>query len=121
MAATSWHPSRGCWRSGKPIKSLANRIDQPILLDIKPATSKHGRVIHIDRFGNAITNIVGHSHAGSIRAGRKTFGIHRSYSAVPRGKPVAVTGSSGLLEIAVRDGNAAKMLGLRVGHEVVVQ
>jgi S-adenosyl-L-methionine hydrolase (adenosine-forming) len=114
-------PAAAMLSRGRTTKSIASRIDQPMLLEIKPATGKRGVVIHIDRFGNAITNIVGHPGSGSVRAGRKTFGVHRTYSAVPRGKPVAVIGSSGLLEIAIRDGNAAKALGLRVGHEVVVQ
>jgi S-adenosylmethionine hydrolase len=113
-------PAAGMLARGLLVKSLGMRIDMPILLDIKPAVGKRGQVIHIDRFGNAITNFVGQPRSGSVRAGRKTFGIHRTYSAVPRQKPVAVIGSSGLLEIAVRDGNAAKVLGLRVGHEVVI-
>jgi S-adenosylmethionine hydrolase len=114
-------PVAGMLSRGKPTKALAQRIDDPMLLKIAPATSKRGEIMHIDRFGNAITNIVGTARTASVRAGRKTFGIHRTYSAVPRGKPVAVIGSSGLLEIAIRDGNAAKALGLRVGHEVVLQ
>ena len=55
-----------------------------------------------------------------IRAGKKSIGIHKTYSGVPVGEPVALVGSSGLLEIAVRNGNAAKRLGLRVGHEVIL-
>lgn len=74
----------------------------------EPDGALRGEVIVIDRFGNIITNIVGH-HTGTIRIGNKDIPVRRSYSEVDRGETVAVTGSSGLLEIAVRDGNAAEL------------
>jgi hypothetical protein len=115
-------PAAAMLARGRSVKSIAKRMDSPILLDVKPATSKRAVIIHIDHFGNATSNIIGHpTGAGSVRAGRKTISIHRMYSAVPRGTPVALVGSAGLLEIAVREGNAAKTLGLRVGHEVTIQ
>ena len=67
-----------------------------------------GEVIVIDRFGNIITNIVGH-HTGTVRIGDQDIRVRRSYSEVDRGETVAVVGSSGLLEIAVRDGSAAEL------------
>ena len=72
-------PVAGMLARGRSIKSLTTRIDLPLLLDIKPATSKRGEVIHIDRFGNAITNFVRPPGSGSVLAGRKTFGVHRTY------------------------------------------
>src|SRR5437763_10942624 len=59
-------PVAGMLARGRSIKSLTTRIDLPLLLDIKPATSKRGEVIHIDRFGNAITNFVRPSGYGSV-------------------------------------------------------
>ena len=52
--------------------------------------------------------------------GRKVGKIRRTYWDVAPGKPLALIGSSGLLEIAVRDGSAAKDLRLKVGDEVTV-
>ncbi len=58
----------------------------------------------------------------SIRAGGLTLGrVRRTYWDVPPGKPLALIGSSGLLEIAVRDGSAAEDLKLKVGDEVTVE
>jgi S-adenosylmethionine hydrolase len=114
-------PVAGMLSRGKSVRSLGVRIEEPKLLDVHPSTSNRGKVIHIDHFGNAITNIVAKPGRATVRAGRKTLAFHKTYGAVARGKPLALIGSSGLLEIAVRDGNAAKQLGLRVGHEVVVQ
>ena len=41
-----------------------------------------------------------------------------SYSAVPVGRPLAIFGSSGHLEIAVRNGSAQKQLSLERGDSV---
>ncbi|MGH7179638.1 MAG: SAM hydroxide adenosyltransferase, partial [Tepidisphaeraceae bacterium] len=43
---------------------------------------------------------------------------NRSYQDVAPGTPVALIGSAGLLEIAVRDGSAERELGIKVGDEV---
>jgi S-adenosylmethionine hydrolase len=46
--------------------------------------------------------------------------LRRTYSDVSPGTALALIGSSGLLEVAVRDGSAAQQLGLRVGDIVSV-
>ena len=78
----------------------------------------HGIVMTIDRFGNAITNLVG-LRGGSITVGDRTLPVVRSYIDVPAGAVTAVCGSSGLIEIAERDGNAARSLRLTRGASVV--
>ncbi len=75
-----------------------------------------GRIIYIDRFGNLITNINQSQiikHEISVHIGANTIDkLSNFYSEVEHGKPVAVIGSSGYLEIAVRNGNAQKQLGV---------
>jgi S-adenosylmethionine hydrolase len=86
-----------------------------------------GQVIYVDHFGNLITNVpqslLANFPAGassiSIR-GIRVAGISPSYAAVTPGQPVAVVNSWNHLEIAVRDGSAAGVLGAGVGEEVVV-
>ena len=52
---------------------------------------------------------------------RRTKSLDRAlYSAVSWGSPLAVVGSSGLLEIAIHGGDAAKTLILRPGTQVLV-
>ncbi len=46
------------------------------------------------------------------------LGVHRTYAEVERGSVLALVGSEGYLEIAVREGNAAQTLGLRPGDPV---
>jgi S-adenosylmethionine hydrolase len=112
---------------GQPLAGFARVIKSPVLLDITPARAEEcGRVIHIDHFGNATTNVL-HDllREREVRQvavkGRKVGKIRRTYWDVAPGKPLALIGSSGLLEIAVRDGSAAEDLKIRVGDEVHVE
>ncbi len=114
--------------AGDAIKSLARPIEEPVLLDIAPATSSDdsGRVIHVDHFGNATTNLLYEAIKSRqnkvIRIKGKSVGrLKRTYHDVPPGKPLALIGGSGLLEIAVRDGSAAERLKIRVGDAVRIQ
>ena len=66
-----------------------------------------GEVITIDRFGNAVTNCLG-LRGGSIEVGGASLPLRRTYADTPSGAATALVGSSGLIEIAVRDGNAAR-------------
>jgi len=94
---------------------------EPVLLPIEPAPlhATAGVIIHIDHFGNAITNLSPDpQQLHSARVGRRMIPIRRTYADVPEGNPVALVGSSGLLEIAVRNGHAAKTLALHVGTRV---
>jgi S-adenosylmethionine hydrolase len=109
---------------GQAVSQVAEPIDDPILLDIEPASTYRGRVIHIDHFGNATTNIGHETLPGENRScdvrirGRRIGKLRRTYWDVPPGKPLALIGSSGMLEVAVRDGSAAEELKINVGDEV---
>ncbi len=60
--------------------------------------------------------------ARAVRVRGLTLGnVKRTYRDVAPGKPLALIGSSGLLEIAVRDGSAAQKMGLMVGDEVTLE
>lgn len=78
-----------------------------------------GQVIHVDRFGNAVTNLIA-PKGGEVQAGEQTLPIGRTYGDAPEGACVAVVGSSGLVEIARRNGSAAAALGLKRGTRVVL-
>lgn len=86
-----------------------------------------GEVIHVDRFGNLVTNLpatdlpTAPSLALTIDCDRLRLDrLSRSYSDVHPGSFVAVIGSWDTLEIAVRDGNAAASLGCGKGAMVSV-
>lgn len=121
-------PAAGMLAAGKPPEEIARLIDDPVLLEVAPAVqgSAAARIIHIDVFGNATTNMDLRSlrirPAKGFRVRGKQVGkLRRTYWDVAPGKPLALIGSSGLLEIAVRDGSAAERLKLKVGDEVTVE
>ena len=89
-------------------------------------------IVHIDRFGNAISNLSRAEYeawrirwdvkepAVQVAASNTTLPIVSTYGDVPRGKPVALFGSSERLEIAVNGGSAARELALRRGDTIKV-
>ncbi|MBI4409937.1 MAG: SAM-dependent chlorinase/fluorinase [Gemmatimonadetes bacterium] len=113
---------------GLPVADLGPAVRDPLLFQVPPpsreADSIHGEVVHVDRFGNLITNIPGEWCAGgaAVRVGQDTVGaVRRTYSDVVPGEALALVGSAGLLEISVRDGSAAERLGVGRGAAVEVK
>ncbi len=79
-----------------------------------------GEVITIDRFGNAVTNLVGRRDM-IVEVGGREVPMVRTYSDVASGSALALIGSNGLIEIAVRDGSAAAALALARGHQILTR
>lgn len=82
-----------------------------------------GHIIHIDRFGNLITDVSKEDlPPGKLRleiAGQRIEGPSTSYS--EGDKLLAVLGSSGQLEIALKNGSAAIFLDAKIGDEVRIK
>jgi len=82
-----------------------------------------GVVIHVDAFGNLITNIPQSVVTGVATIVLKDIvltSIGKTYSSVAPGEFVALWGSSGFLEIAVNRGSAADLLDSAVGDVIKV-
>jgi S-adenosylmethionine hydrolase len=79
-----------------------------------------GEVILIDRFGNVVTNLVGRRDM-LVEVNGREIPIVRTYSDVEPGALLALVGSNGLIEIAVRDGNAAVELQLGRGDQILTR
>jgi S-adenosylmethionine hydrolase len=101
------------------------RIKWPAL--VCSSRSITGEIVYIDGFGNLFSNIRELDLAGlgstniAIVLGDVTIpGLAPSYAAAPQGEPVAVINSWGLLEIAVNQANAARLLGAGIGAQVYV-
>lgn len=107
---------------GQPLSSVAMfPLPQP---DRGADGSLVGHVLHVDNFGNLITDIKGDDLAGAEDVtievgGRLISGLARTY-AEGRGL-LAVIGGSGHLEVALRDASAASLLDARIGDEVIVR
>ncbi len=113
---------------GIPLAELGPSLDRPQLLDIAPPVREdraiQGRIAHVDRFGNLITDIP----AGWVDerwrfelAGRDLGCLRRTYADVGKVEPVVVVGSMGTVEVATRDASAAKELGAARGDPVVAR
>ena len=114
--------------SGVPVAKLGPPVTDPIRLDFWTVQERDdvvvGRIVHVDRFGNAISN-VGRRRVGDgevcVRVGENLFeGICRTYTDVPEGEALVLYGSEDTLEVAINRGNAAGKLGLRRGDRVTV-
>lgn len=118
---------------GIPLRNFGRRIQRIKELEIaKPEVKKGklvGRIIHIDRFGNLVTNIDREilsklkikNEKVKIEIGkRKIVGVKRSYVSVRKGKILALFGSSGFLEISVNLRSASKILGIKRGETVKI-
>jgi S-adenosylmethionine hydrolase len=79
-----------------------------------------GEVIVIDRFGNAITNLIA-PRGGQVEIATRVLPIVRAYADARVGDLVALVGSSGFVEIAQRDGSAARAMGISRGAPVMLR
>lgn len=86
--------------------------------------SVEGMVVHVDHFGNIVTNIPADMLPGPEAewefevGGHRVRGLKRAYAEVKVGEPLALIGSNETLEFSVREGNAAALWGVRVGEVV---
>lgn len=101
-------------------------------ISFKPVTESNvikGMVIYIDNYKNVITNIT-QDLFEKFRKGRKfriilrgevLKKLHQSYTDVPVGEIVTLFNTSGLLEIAINQGNASSLLGLYLDDTIRIE
>ncbi len=118
----------------KPEKLGTKTTDYIRLLSLEPQVSRNGeisaRVIHIDRFGNCVTNITpAEFPTEMIAAGAKlringrivkSFRNFFAEGTVSRDMVFGIWGSAGFLEIAATNQSAAKRLNAKRGDSVIV-
>ena len=133
-------PAAAHLATGTPLSALGSEIDTLVMLELpepkqeSPQTIR-GEIIHVDRFGNLVTNIrepllqqmlsAMNTEWGDVAvwAGnhRLSGGIKRAYGEVTPGMLLALFGSAGYLEIAVNGGSASAALRLTCGDEVLLR
>lgn len=121
---------------GTPIDRLSSlRWALPMVVE----HTVEGWVVHIDRFGNCVTNIRRDTVAEAFpRIDADALSphpdtaiplkcyvgstileaLHPTYAAVAEGDPLMLFGSSGFLEVAVNSGHAAELLNIRKSDAV---
>ena len=127
FAPVAAHLSNGVKMSelGQPIEKLETyRWAVPI----SDRDGVQGWVVHIDHFGNLISNIpesmIRDAVGGGdlkIYVGNTIFDtVVNTFGDVPDGEPAAYIGSSGVLEIAINKGDAREMLGVEKGAQISI-
>ena len=110
---------------GQEIKSMKQMLNRQLKVTKDQLT---GQVIHIDSYGNLVTNIDVNTFE-KCRKGRKyeiafvgetIKNISKVYNQVDGGDCVCLFNSNTLLEIAINKGNASELLGLTYDSVVTV-
>ncbi len=129
-------PAAAHLSGGANIESVGRRIESmqriSVAVPAVKAGTVEGEIVHVDRFGNLITNIafdlIERTFAGAelgdfvITCGsQKLIGLNQTYGDVPVGSYVALFSSYDLLEIAVREGNASVLLSVGRGDRVTLE
>lgn len=128
-------PVAGALAGGEPIEAFGPAITDWVVLPMsRPLVMVDGGVVgailHVDRFGNCVTNIR-REHVDAAGAG-DGFILETSQIRVTRtqnsydelgvtAEPFAIWGSAGFVEISVRQGSAADLLGIRVADRVTLR
>ena len=106
-----------------PVIDDAIRLPDPL----GPEKLKNGgvraRIIHIDRFGNCVTNLTSDlvKANATLIINRKTIREFRKFYGEDSAKmPFAIWGSAGFLELSVNGGSAAKLLRAKRGSAVTL-
>ena len=112
---------------------FGNEIGDPVRLDwprVRRAAENEfaGAILHVDRFGNLISNFPAQDMEKVVERGNIAFqywikdqliqAIYGSYAEAPAGQLFAICGSSGYVEFSVRNGSAAAATGASRGDPV---
>jgi S-adenosyl-L-methionine hydrolase (adenosine-forming) len=115
-----------------PLNEVGPPISDPVHLPVAPPRlcndALYGQIIHIDHFGNLVSNLAAKDLAPFAAAPLIRIGsapplksISTTYADVAPGQPLALLGSADLLEISIRDGHAAHSLQLERGAVICIE
>ncbi|MDE0102216.1 MAG: SAM-dependent chlorinase/fluorinase [Bryobacterales bacterium] len=116
-------PAAARLMAGLRFDQVGPRVREPVMLHSMEPTARRGRVLHVDRFGNLVTNFragqLG-SREGLQLGSASVFVRVESYAEAPAGDPFLIEGSSGYLEVSANRASAAQLLGVRAGAEIAI-
>lgn len=132
-ASTKYLHAISCIFHHLPFEEFAIPTHDLVLkIDFKPvitSTQLRATVIHIDHFGNVVTNL-SKSVFDDARNGRQfklyydphdpLEYISKSYGSAGIGDPLCLFNETGLLEIAIYMGNAAQLLNLKINETIQI-
>lgn len=105
---------------GSPITDAVRLT--PLLAERIGDNGIRGHIVYVDHFGNLISNVPGAWIAVGrwqcVIAAQRILCIGDTYSAAEPGALLALVGSDGTVEVAVREGNAAHRLQVGAGQPI---
>ncbi|MEX0935797.1 MAG: SAM-dependent chlorinase/fluorinase [Gemmatimonadota bacterium] len=117
-------PAAAYLARGVHLTRLGARVQDPVRLEPervrKVDGAMEGKVISQDRFGNLVTNLPGSALEGEadVQIGGQTIPVVKTYGEAAPERLAALVNSDGRVEVAVRDGSAARLLGAGVGTPI---
>ena len=114
FAPLSAHLAKGVNLKSLGTKRKVDRLQPPFVDDSNPRSQS--RILHIDRFGNIVTNIVCLKNRppgemlGIQLGSTKIYEWIENYESAPSDQPCLIVGSSGLVEIVMKNKSAASAL-----------
>jgi len=127
-ASTTFHgrdvfaPAAARLATGVSLGDLGAPAENLVNLSFPMTGEDGGEVIHVDTYGNLITNVPGDGLAKDtlVKVGDVAVPLVGYYAQAKPGSLLALVGSAGLLEISVRDGSAADRLRAQRGTRVTL-
>ena len=127
-------PVAGHLSRGLSIKRLGPETEEFHRAELPEPEIREGSILAsiewVDSFGNLITNCPRESVAdlgaryGAVVVRLKDgleVEMQETYESAATGEPMGIIGSSGYLEVSVREGDASGMLGLTIGDRIVIK
>jgi S-adenosylmethionine hydrolase len=116
---------------GGAAETLGPVVQDPVRLPswkpVREERGARGQIVHVDRFGNLVTNIpsgwLPPGTAFRLKVGGQTelHVLASCYADLPGSRPGVVPGSLGLLEISVQGDSASRILGSERGAQVTLR
>lgn len=135
-ASTTFHgrdvlaPAAAALIDGAAPESLGPAYEALVTLHVpeprETAGGIEGEIVHVDSFGNLLTNLPATLWPRLVASGRLLVGdrtitqVVRTYAEAPAGTPVALVGSQGVIEAAIVQGRASNSLAASIGTRVVL-
>jgi len=126
-------PAAAHLANGTPLADFGpetRRISTPSFAKIvKKRNMLTGEVLHVDGFGNIVTNIqkreldridIKETLYIRLKSTKLKLSLCRAYAEVGRQRPLAIIGSHGFFEVSVNEGNAAEVFKMRSGDKITL-
>jgi S-adenosyl-L-methionine hydrolase (adenosine-forming) len=125
FAPIAAHLANGTRLESLGVKTLLGDVESPFVG--RESRDAQARVLHIDKFGNVVTNIRSdmpgvQRRLISLKAGRRSVRTWtNSFESISRGKACLILGSSGLVEIVMNRKSAASYLSLKQNDRLQIE